>query len=140
NEPAALDAHDEVDVLIDEGGRQSVDRRMETVRVLQQRRDVVEENASLRKVGHVADLGFEIVHVEMSGHLMMNQLMLNQLMPNHLMLKPIRSLGVDSSTLTSSTRAPGGPWRTALSKRNSASASPSAITSTRPSGRLLTHP
>ena len=49
-------------------------------------------------------------------------------------------LGSSASTCTSSTCAPGGPRRIARSTRVTASVSPSTQASTRPSGRLVTHP
>src|SRR5262249_11865619 len=122
DEAAALDADDDVDALILERYRQAVDRGMQTRRVLEQRRDVVEENAGFREIGNVSNLALEVVHV-------------------HDVEKPVsRPVGGSESTSTSATRAPRGPWRSARSKRSSASASPSACASTRPSGRLRTQP
>src|SRR5262249_39227930 len=122
DEPAALDADDEIDALVLERDRQAVDRSAQAGRVLQQRRDVVEENAGFREIGDVSNLGLEIVH----GHEAENPVS--------------RPVGASASTSTSSTRAPGGPWRSARSKRSSASASPSACASTRPSSRLRIQP
>src|SRR5262249_61265473 len=104
------------------GDRKTVDGRAQSRRILQQGRDVVEENARLRKVGNVADFCFQLVH----GHSTKNPVS--------------RPVGVTTSTSTSSTRAAGGPWRSERSNRSSASSSPSAAASTRPSGRFLTQP
>src|SRR5581483_6546737 len=124
DEAAALDADNELDALIAERQHQRVDRKAKSLAILEERRDVVEEDAGFRKIGNVANLRFQLVHVSI-----------------HLTLKPVsRPVGIVSSTSTSSTRAPGGPWRTACSKRSIASASPSASASTRPSGRLRTQP
>ena len=46
------------------GVGQRVDGLAQAGRIAEQRRDVVEEDARLRKVGHVADLRFEMVHGE----------------------------------------------------------------------------
>src|SRR5262249_14986545 len=116
DESAALDADDDIDALVHEGQRQAVDRGAKTVGVLQQRRDVVEENAGFREIGNVANLRLQIV----DGHVTENPVS--------------RPVGITSSTSTSSTRALGGPCRIARSKRSTASASPSACASTRPSG------
>ena len=62
DEPAALDADDEIDPLADERRGEAVDRRAEADRVLQQRRDVVEEDAGLGKIGDAADLALEMLH------------------------------------------------------------------------------
>src|SRR5207253_67688 len=62
DEAAALDANDDLDVLVAERRAEAVERRAEPERILQQRRDVVEENPGFRKVGHVANLRFEVVH------------------------------------------------------------------------------
>ena len=53
NEPAALDADDDVDALPDEWAGEHVDRHRESVGVPQQGRDVVEENAAFGKAGRV---------------------------------------------------------------------------------------
>src|SRR5438445_554532 len=63
NEPAALDADDDVDPLILKWERKAVDGRAESCRLLQQRRDVVEQDSSLRKIWYVTNLCFEMVHV-----------------------------------------------------------------------------
>src|SRR5262249_44596681 len=121
-ESAALDADDDVDALAGERQREAVDRGMEPVGVLQQRGDVVEQNSGFREVGNVTDLFLQVHDV------------------GHLVLNPLAPLGTFSVTSMSSTRAAGGPWRTARSKRSIDSRSPSAATSTRPSGRLRTQP
>src|SRR5262249_17450442 len=113
---------DDVDALILEGRRQAVDGGVQAGRVLEQRGDVVEENAGFRKIGNVSNLALQIVH----GHDAENPVS--------------RPVGGSESTSTTSTRAPRGPRRSARSKRSRASASPSAWASTRPSGRLRTHP
>src|SRR6185503_854453 len=122
DEPAALDADDEIDPLVPEREREAVDGGAEAGRVLHQRGDVVEEDAGLGEIGDVANLAFQIIHGQVTE-------------------KPVsRPAGSRSSTSTWSTRAPGGPWRSARSKRSIASASPSASASTRRSGRLRTQP
>src|SRR4029079_846441 len=119
----AFDADDQVDAFPFEGYRQAVDRRAKPGGILHQRGDVVKENPGFREIGHVPDLGFEMVHI------------------GHRMLKPVsRPVGIMSSTSTRSTRACGGPCLRLRSNRSSASASPSAETSTRPSGVFLTQP
>ena len=90
DEPAALDPDDHVDALTCERLRQAVEGGTKSSRILQQRRDVVEENPGFREVGHVANLRFEI--------------------HRHLVVNPVsRPLGAMWSTSTRSTRAPDGP-------------------------------
>src|SRR5688572_31566961 len=60
DEPPALDPDHRVDALALEGRRQHVDGHPVSLRITQQRRDVVEENAGLRKVWNVADMLFEV--------------------------------------------------------------------------------
>src|SRR5262249_11305543 len=116
NEPAALDADDQLDSVVFERQHHAVDCRAETDRILEQRGDVVEENPGLGEVGNAPDFVLQLVHGCVS----------------HLTLKPeLRSPGGSSNTSTLSTRAPRGPCRMARSKRSTASASPSAATSTR---------
>src|SRR5262249_28953652 len=124
NETAALDPDNELDVLIHERHCQRIDRQAEPLGILQQRRDVVEQNSRFRKIGNVTDSRFQLVHVCW--------------LPD--CEAGLARGGTSSCTSTSSTRAPGGPWRTARSKRSTASASPSASASTRPSGRFRTQP
>ena len=63
DEAAALDADDQRDALVLVRRREAVERGLEPVRVAQQRRDVVEEDARLRKVRHRTDSRFQCVHV-----------------------------------------------------------------------------
>src|SRR3954469_8847755 len=122
NEAPALYPDHEIDALILERDRETVDRGAQAGGVLEQRRDVVEEDARFGKIGDVANLGFELIHGQLTEN-------------------PVsRPVGTTASTSIVSTRAAGGPCRSARSKRSSASASPSACTSTRPSGRLRTQP
>ena len=60
DEAAALDADHGVDALPGIRHRQQIDRRLEAGRIAQQRRDVVEEDAGLRKVRNVANVLFEV--------------------------------------------------------------------------------
>src|SRR5262245_12765621 len=60
NEAAALDADDEIDALILERQRETVDGRVKTIRILEERGDVVEENPGFRKIGNVPNLCFEV--------------------------------------------------------------------------------
>jgi hypothetical protein len=64
DEPAALDPDNDLDGSIVERQRHRVDGSSETRRLLQERRDVVEENSGLRKIGNVANLCFEVVHIQ----------------------------------------------------------------------------
>src|SRR5689334_11159724 len=122
NEAAALHADDELDRAVLEGHDQAVDRRAERGRVLEQRRDVIEEDAGFREIRNVADFLLECVH-------------------SHLMWKPFCAvIGKLSSTVTRSTREAGGPCRIARSKRSIAAGSPMAAVSTRPSSRFRTQP
>src|SRR5581483_2459960 len=105
--------------------RHAVEGRPKADRILQERRDVVEEDARLREIGDVPDAPLQVVHVE----------------PGHRMLNPVvRHVGGASSTRMSVTCACGGPCPIFRSNRSTASASPSAKISTRPSGRFRTHP
>jgi len=53
------------DVIAIQGDiRQAVDCRVQPGRILQQRGDVVKQNAGFREVGHVANTGFPIVHID----------------------------------------------------------------------------
>ena len=54
--PARLHAHDDVHLLVPVGLEHEVDRLLVGGRVLEQRRDVVEQDAGLREVGDLADL------------------------------------------------------------------------------------
>src|SRR5205085_10251876 len=65
NEPTALDADDRIDTLVAEWKREPLDGRSESLRIAQQRGDVVEEDARLGKVGNVANVLFE-VHQQVS--------------------------------------------------------------------------
>src|SRR5581483_11038658 len=67
NEAAAFDADDDVDALIDVGQREAVDRGAEADLVLQQRRDVVKQDAGLRKVRYVADFALQLIHMRLSN-------------------------------------------------------------------------
>jgi hypothetical protein len=60
NETAALDADDDVDALLVVGRGEHIDGHAEALAVPQQGRDVVEEDAGLRKVRNVSDVLFEI--------------------------------------------------------------------------------
>jgi hypothetical protein len=60
DETAAFDSHDGVDALIHVGRRQQRNRGFEADRITQQRGDVVEKNAGLRKVRNVANVLFEV--------------------------------------------------------------------------------
>ncbi|MNC85312.1 hypothetical protein D3C83_09030 [compost metagenome] len=60
DEPAALDADDRVDPAVLVRRRQHVDGRPVALRIAQQRRDVVEEDAGLREVGNAANVLFEV--------------------------------------------------------------------------------
>ena len=62
DEPARLHADDEVDLLALVGLEHEIDRLPIRSAILQQGRDVVEEDAGLGKVGHLADLGTEVGH------------------------------------------------------------------------------
>ena len=55
DESARLDAHDRVDVLADEALGDPVEHDVEGPRAREQRGDVLEDDAGLRKVGHVAN-------------------------------------------------------------------------------------
>src|SRR5947209_5721981 len=59
---ARLDAEHNINALALEGLRQRVNGQAQTLRVLQQRRDVVEVDARLRKVRHFANEMFESIH------------------------------------------------------------------------------
>ena len=56
DEPARLHAHDDVDLLVAVRLEHQVDRLLVGRGVLEQRRDVVEQDAGLREVGDLADL------------------------------------------------------------------------------------
>jgi len=60
DETARLDAGHQIDMLVDERQHQPIDRRAQTLRVQEQRRDVAEHDPRLRMVGNRADQGFEI--------------------------------------------------------------------------------
>src|SRR5206468_11578000 len=62
DEAATLDADHQIDAVVFEGRGQRADDTMEAVAIAQQRGDVVEEDARLRKVGHVRDLRFQRLH------------------------------------------------------------------------------
>src|SRR5205823_6327555 len=105
---AAFDPDDDVDALIFEGEREAVDGGAQSHGILQERRDVVEQNPGFRKVRDVTNFLFERVR-------------------SHLIMKPVsRPPGMMCSTSTCSTRAPGGPCRMDRSNRVIASDSPSA--------------
>src|SRR5262249_3626929 len=86
DEPAALDPDDERDAVPAVRIRERVDRETESLRVAQERRDVVKENAGFRKVRHVANAILECLH----GYLIENPV--------------LRPSGAQSSTCTASTR------------------------------------
>src|SRR5262249_36154606 len=98
--------------------------RLETGWFLEERRDVEEVDARLRKVRDAANHLFQIDGQHQC-----------------LIAKPVRlPVGSSSITVTCCTRPPGGPVRSARSTRVTASSSPSTNASTRPSSRFITHP
>src|SRR3970282_1520499 len=60
DEATALDADDQVNGLIGVRRREPVDRGLEPLRLAEERRDVVEEDACLREVWNVSDVLFEV--------------------------------------------------------------------------------
>src|SRR5439155_16529443 len=62
NEPAALDGDNDLDTLILERKGKRIDGRAEARWILQQRRDVVEENPGLGEVRNMTDFFFKLVH------------------------------------------------------------------------------
>src|SRR5919109_632055 len=60
DEAAALDSDDGVDAVVFEPRRHHLDRRLESFTMPQQRGDVIEENARLRKIRNVSDVLFQI--------------------------------------------------------------------------------
>src|SRR5262249_24358498 len=132
DEPAALDADDQVHPITLERLRHRVHHVVEPVAVAEQRGDVVEQDARLRKVRYVANLGLERFHrgvVSFELKCRYHGRMRNS---------SRRPVAGARSTSTSSTREPAGPCRIARSKRSTASASPSTMISTPPSSRLRT--
>ena len=63
NEAAALDADDLVDALRDVRRCQAIDHFTKSLRIVQERRDVVEQNPWLGKIRNMPDLGLEMLHV-----------------------------------------------------------------------------
>src|SRR5262249_36211801 len=134
NEPTTLDADHELDVLVAERLGETVNRQSEPRRVLQQRRDVVEEDARLGKVGHAANAALQLL-LDVGRHHHVGPISLVSLgdgLPGtsptprqSFTQNPVARPSVPTSvTSTRSTRAPGGPCRTARSNRLSVSASP----------------
>ena len=62
HEAPRLDAHHLLDALLGEQPDEAVDRHAQRQRVLQEGRDVVEQDARLREVRDLADMGLQIVH------------------------------------------------------------------------------
>src|SRR6185503_3762759 len=124
----ALDSDDDVDRRPDMRRGHGVNRQLKTGPALQERRHVVEQDARLRKVRHMSNLLLERFHHTSRPC-------------RYLTVKlPPRPYGVSSLVSTTSTRAIAGPRASFNAKRSRASASPSASTSTRPSGRFRTQP
>ena len=57
-----IDADDRIDAFSRIWRRQRVNRRLEAGRILQQRRDVVEQNAGLREIRYVTNFLLELIH------------------------------------------------------------------------------
>src|SRR5947199_10877197 len=62
NEPASLDPHHAVDELAHVVVGQQVDRPVQPERIFQQRRDVIEENTWLRKIGNFGNQLLKVLH------------------------------------------------------------------------------
>ena len=105
DEAAGLDAEDEVDVLADVVRGQRVDELREAGLVLQQRGDVVEEDAGLGEVGHGADEFLERLAINRNRHDLYHAPSIS----NGPSCAP--SLSASSSSMTASTRLPREPLR-----------------------------
>src|SRR5437667_8161662 len=121
DETASLDAEDEVGPEWTNPLRKVVDDFAETSLVLEQRCDVIKENALFRKIGDLADQFLQLVHIQ-------PRIRNDEYSPET----------GRSYSMMFVTRAIRGPRSSSCLNDSSASSSPTACTSTSPPGKLRT--
>src|SRR6266702_3981820 len=134
DEPARLDTEHQVDLLADVVRRQRVGQLCEALLVLQQRGDVVEQNARLGKIRNGADKVLQRFTVDLFPQLHYHAPSISNV------FNAAPSLSASWCSTTWSTRLPREPLASANCRSSNWSGSPAASTSTSPSAVLRTQP